>query len=646
MNALYLIVTVAYAIGVLGLGLLITSLCIPIEDERSQHDGNAVVASAFLLGQGIFANIWLLMAVNGAFSPLAICITFLITAGISYFLLGRKIIVPLKSISNIVTNFITFPWHWKGLITLVILILVALGIKSIVSPPIGDAEAFYMVLPKIIVASHRLIPQQNYYSFTQIGMSGEMHYAALMSLASPHAAKFFVWFTALALIFLLVAINILLGNSKAGKTASLVMVITSTTFTYYVFDGKVDLFGAAFGLAAYYWAFLTKDTPSNVPLFFTGLFTGFAIVAKISNLPVLAPTIAIIIIWNKLANQSLSTKSYLCTTKALLLVGVVTACSMVPHFVKNIVLFGEPFAPFIFLQSAGERWVEQAWFSKEHTKHILLTYPIALIYGLYPMQGGNLSPLILGFAPLVWLLPRVQRYRKVRILQVTVVAMTGVLIWILVRPSIVAPRYILATLLLFIPIAACGAENLFSDSLRQYPMLRRAAFSTMIVAVLAVLPYHGLGIGPVKQLASHIMSGHRDYLPPRNVEIANQLIQPGDRVFFAGYNAYYLSATTLQCMNGRDDLPFNGAYGSLNWIHLYDRGFKYLILDKRTHNGMANTLRVAPCPSWLSVVTVFEDDAAIIYKITAINRERVPSYACKQINPPAWDTVKNRKERS
>jgi len=57
----------------------------------------------------------------------------------------------------------------------------------------GDGAAFYMVLGKIIAYSHRLVPMPGYERFTMIGLQGELHFAALMVLHSPEAAKLFSW---------------------------------------------------------------------------------------------------------------------------------------------------------------------------------------------------------------------------------------------------------------------------------------------------------------------------------------------------------------------------------------------------------------------------------------------------------------------
>ncbi len=67
------------------------------------------------------------------------------------------------------------------------------------------------------------------------------------------------------------------------------MLFTSTTFTYYVGDGKVDLFGAGLGLACCYWVLQAgRLADPRRCLLLAGAFAGLAVTAKISLLVVLA----------------------------------------------------------------------------------------------------------------------------------------------------------------------------------------------------------------------------------------------------------------------------------------------------------------------------------------------------------------------
>ncbi len=91
---------------------------------------------------------------------------------------------------------------------------------------------------------------------------------------------------------------------------------------------------------------------------------------------------------------------------AVLLVTLSALAMLIPHFIKNALLFGEPFAPFLTLHGQASHITSQRWFSPETTAEIVAVYPLALVFGRYPMMGGTLSPLLLMVAPLVIFLPQ------------------------------------------------------------------------------------------------------------------------------------------------------------------------------------------------------------------------------------------------
>src|SRR5262249_19401026 len=157
---------------------------------------------------------------------------------------------------------------------------------------------FYMVLPKYLAALHRLLPF--YGSFSQIGLQGEMHYAALMSLGLKDTAKFIVWPTSLATMTLLAVIVSAVGMGLRAQLVALAVLVTSTTFNTHIWDGKVDLFGATFGLAAYFWTLQSGGANSRRAIGLAGTFCGLAVVAKLSLLVALVPGICLMVGWREI----------------------------------------------------------------------------------------------------------------------------------------------------------------------------------------------------------------------------------------------------------------------------------------------------------------------------------------------------------
>ena len=655
------LITLTYTLFYAGANVLLGLMVIRLLSFRHKPEDSfplyAVIASGFLLGQGILANVWLLLGLVSLFKSFSIWGILIMAVIAATFVLHGLFQLALVRAKITLSHVGRLPLSWKLLVALVILLILHYGIGSIINPPSGDAEAFYMVFPKIMAASERLIPQPNYYDFSQIGLFGEMHYAALMSIGNPYAAKCFVWFTSVALAVLLVSLCARTGLALRGQIIALIMLFTSSTFTYYITDGKVDLFGGALGIAAYYWALHTSRDDKILPYILTGLFTGFACIAKFSNIPVITVGVGAIVIWNawlriRLEKDRPKTRHIAGTAVGLILLGSFLIFSIIPHLTKNGVLFGEPFAPFLFLNGSGNRWVDQAWFSPETTEFLLLTYPLGIVFGRYPMQGGNISALVLAFTPLFFLLRKPVSFMQSRLFQITMIAIAGVITWTITRPAVICPRYILSTLLLFIPLAARSAENLFQTNY-EYQLLNKMVYFSLLFSLFLFLNQkpriHDQVIKLLKWNPHECEKASGYY---NSLTFLNKLCSPGSRVYFGGYYSYFLRADLLQCMCRPDDYgpgsvrTLEEGWGCFEtseerWEYLFNRGFNYLLIQKASHRDLLQFFNWDNVPSWLTVKQIYSDSGTIIYSLHPKDSIHNPQFVCMESNAPAWDIVEN-----
>ena len=644
MPVIGLSITAFYAITNLLVGTAFIRLLCTDRKPENYYPLYALLASAFLLGQGILANVWLLLGVASVFKASVIwgilagvTITGIFVAGGLY----QPILYKTKETLNQVWKVSLF---WRFLLALVTLLILFYGMKSIIQPPTGDAQAFYMVLPKVMADSERLRPLPNYHEFSQIGLFGEMHFAALMSIGSPYAAKFFVWFTSIALAALLLSLCARIGLLLRGQIIALIILFSSSTFTYYITDGKVDIFGGALGIAAYYWAFYISPNKKMFPLILTALFAGFSFLAKISNIPVILIGILTIVIWNQWLWTSLErdrAKQFLSSTAvSYILVGFFIFLSMTPHFIKNGLLFGEPLAPFLFSRGGETQWVNQTWYSPETTRFILFTYPIAIIFGQYPMQGGNISALVLAFMPLVILLKRPVSWMQSRLFQITMVGIIGLMTWTIVRPSILAPRYIMATLLLFIPLAARSAENVI-EGIPGHKYLKMAVTFSLVFSVFLLLSQN-LRIPKqfVKFLSGNLSECKGAGAYCNWMTFINKHASPGDRIYIGGYYTYDLRPDLLQCMSGPSDQGWSQLKTPWGrWEYLFGHGFKYLVVQRSSHKSMLQSFDPDIAPSWLQVRQIYNDKETAIYSLYSDDSKHNPQLVCKQVDRPGWDVV-------
>lgn len=638
-----IVIALLYALMNLMLGWSIIRLFLSPKNNDRNFSILPIFSTSFMLGQCIFVNFWLLLGLTGQFKPSVIisllCCIFLAGLYLSKNLYEQLIIYSRRTYQEI----IKLTLFWKTILAVLFAVMCLYGMAAVSFPPMGDAEAFYMVLPKVMAASYRLVPLNNYFTFSQIGFFGEMHHAALMSVISPQAAKCFVWLTGFAVVGLLLALCSKARMGLRGNIIALVMLFTSTTFTFYLYDGKIEIFATALGLAACFWALQTNKKAGLLPYLLTGLFCAFACVAKFSYIPVLLSAVLVIVVWNHWQNLF-----QLKTLVLFSIIGLLFLIGIMPHLIKNAVLFNEPFAPFYFLKAQGSNWTEQTWYTKETIRHILLTYPIALTFGKYSLLGGNLSPLILLFVPLLLLVKREQWKLSKPLVQMTAAAVICLIIWMICCPSVLCPRCILPTLLLFIPISAWCAEKLFF--FKDFRLLKASVISSLIVCMYVsfatlVSPY------PNKKLISKfkdcVKSNYQDLkcarvYPMKNTpaqELANGLdyvnlnAKLGGRVFVLGYYTYHLRSDLLQCLSTLEEFLFVYQNTEMPWDYLFNGGFQYVVVQDNT------TFKVDNVPSWLAVSKVYEDTRTQVYRISSKDPSHTPQYTTRQNPYPAWEVV-------
>lgn len=605
------------------------------------------LVTSFLLGIGVTSSVWLLIGVVswlGSFVVIGFLVGFFI---LGLLLAGTELrlwMVALRSSTGWLPKKMSVE---ALLVGLCVGLMGLLAIGALLKPPIGDAEAFYMVYPKVIAASQRLVEMPGLYAnFSQIGLLGEMHFAALLMLADVHAAKLFAWFVAMATVGMLIALARLAGLGRTGCAFVFLMTATTTAFTNHITDGKIDLFSTACGSGAFYWALHSaegSEREQRVALRITGVLAGFAVVGKFSYLLAFLPPLFVIISWNLYERWRLTGPTswkMVQPVVAYMTVGVAMMAAAVPHLIKNGILFAAPLAPFVGME--GTSWLNQTWFSSRDTAWIVATYPAALVFGRYPMQGGNLSFIWLAFLPLL-LVCAVQTFRNNRTLaKMTVAGLVGMFLWVLLRPSVIAPRYLLATLFLLIPSVALAAEGVFTTESR--PRILSTGMVLVTLSALAIfafphvkLPLHLIqflrGTFPICGLAS-------PYCEP--LVSLNQKAEPGARVFFAGYYAYWMRPDLLQCRDNREDSRVLAAVTDVSsrWATLYTRGFHYVVIDRTSHHAMLSVLDPSMAPPWLDVTKVLKTDELSVFKLSSQSQDRTVELGCIQRSHPAWDVTR------
>jgi hypothetical protein len=627
-----LLYTILYAGILVIFGMTCLRALSPRQNLADHYPIHALVPTGFLIGQVTLAQVWLFLGISSNFTRQSIWIVLFMSLFLGLLSLKQFYRKLFEEVQGLLTQLLHIGVCWKILCILIVTLLVLLGVEAIMLPPMGDAEAFYMVLPKIMAATGSLLPQPNYYEFSQIGLFGELHYAALMSIGSPQAAKFLTWFTSLALALILLSLCAYAGITLKGCIIASAVLMTSTAFTFSITNGKVDIYGGALGLAAYYWSLRIRHNRDAFPIILTGLLAGSACVAKFSNIPIIICGIGIGVIWNQwLASKKMedSIGDFLATSfSTLVLIGIGITFALIPHLIKNWALFQEPFAPFFFFAETGSRWIDQTWYSPENVKYILLTYPLAIVFGQYPMQEGNLSVLMFAFMPMILFLPKPASFKNSRLFQISVIALISTSVWIVFRPSILAPRYILAAYLLLIPASARAAEYVFgrpdmSRSLRVFMSAGLIVLLSTFILQNAYIPLRFLKFLAGDLAVCDYASG---YCPA--LEYVNSVAPKGVRIYVGGYHAYHLRPDLLQTISGPpSDLNWKRIPSSKQrWGYLAQEGFRYIVIQKSTHSSYLKDLDSNQVPPGLKVLLQYEDPYSVVYSLQPLDRYGISTY--------------------
>lgn len=637
------VVLIGYSMACLGTGVLVFKLLAGKTAWLGGISAMTIFATSFILGQGILASLWLLFALQGWLSIEVVGILCFLFA-MSGLYVGLDLFYDLKKqIVSIWRELRKESWVWQLIASLTFVLWLA-WVTSLTRPLIGDGSAFYMAMGKSIAFSHRVMPLPGYEEFTSVGLQGELHFAAMMSLHSPDAAKLFSWPTITMAGIMLAALGRVAGMGRRGQWFTLSMLFSSSAVIQLSGDGKVDLFAVAFGLAACYWAVQTRFTRTRLVLFLTGLFSGFSIVAKLSYAPAMVPMIASLVLWGyaselRSKDQWRSVLSSFLVGSILILVGIVV--SFTPHFIKNVMLFHNPIEP---IGSGGLGWLKQTWFGPEVTRYILLTYPLALTYGSYWAQYGNMSPLILAFLPLMFYLPRPRFFFSSPLVVVTLSALAGMVMWVIFNPSMVSPRYVLAVLLLFILLPARAAEYASLNDRKPRLLATAIPVFTVIALVSVGLYFVGNIFFPhtmVQYLTEDLNECRRDGDYCSAMNKINRKADAGDRVLLASYHRYWLRADLLQCIQNKKDLAPGGSATEQKWLNLYTNGFRFLLIDKSTHNHVFDSLDLEYLPEWVVLKTIYRTDLLHAYQIEF---HQVPSTvqpaSCQRLGSATlWEVV-------
>jgi len=631
-----------YSFACISFGLLIYRVML-----GKKHSGEFFLASeavvfstAFLLGQGVLANLWILLSLAGWFYPSVVKILVIAAAVSGLILLPKHLLGLWTQIKHIYFETRSESWAWQGIAIFTLLFCLA-GVTSLGAPLLEDAANFYMTQPKVVADTYHypVIPFKDVYYGG--GFQGEMNHAVFMSLGSADAGRIFDWPTTLAGSALLLALCSRLGIKRRGQWIALAMVVTSSLINTLLGKGKIDLFPIAMGLGAYYWM-THKDLAANRLI---GLLAGFSVLGKMVYAVTLLPSLILMLIWHHFQGDQAEIKlktRFLGLIRNGFELGIWGAFTILPLGIYNLVLFHNP----LQMNSLSQSFLGWGFYSSFVPAHIYITYPLYVTYGrIRHGQLGNLSVLVLLFVPLVVLIPRPKSWKNSLLTVVTLSALLAMFIYVILYPTIIAPRYFGSCLFLFIPLAARAAESItYLESRSRW--LTFAVLASLYIVMTATFIENTQGgyydsfffTKTISYLKGDIpRCGLESWAAPRcrALSIVNEQADKGDRVLYNLYHNYYLRSDLLLCSN-TDRLTKFGMTGvakwTLNWKLIFRDGYRFLVVDK--FYGIFPNMDIHP--DWVKPVNIYSEGELMVYRLDYQNPPGNPQISCQRPQDGVW----------
>lgn len=649
-----------YTLGCLGLGLVALHTLGWTPRRHDPISPVAMLASGLILGQGVLSLFFTLMGL------LALLKAWVIWPSLALGVLGGGLLAwrlafpALRQLKGVWNDLTSDDWGWR-LIPLFLASLIAIHAAACIVPLSGsDAAVIYMSEGRLIAATARIMPIPNMELTLKYGLVGELHYAAFMALGTgSQTPRLFVLALIIAAGIVFAALGRTAGMGRRGQWILACILFTSSVATNVISDGKVDLFAAVLGMAAFFWAsqHVEDERCDQALQRIAVVLASLAVVAKPTYIVSLVVPLVVFIAWRRLTFRPVRTfrDALVLLAPLMIRLGIWLFIPQVPNLLKNAVLFQEPLAPF--LGPTGSYYLSQRWLSTDNVYRLLLVYPLALVFADYPSplsQYGRLSFAVLAFAPLGLLMPRCRPMRGNILFQLSAVGIFGIVLWTAVFPAIFVPRYFMATLFLLALFPARAAEYASTS------LPRRLRLNLLVLLVLWFASYCSIKaltgsyyplnvIG--KELPSYVLQflnhndlGHCDkvqhyFCPP--LEALSQHADPGTRILMLGAPNPYtfgLRPDLIQCLESSTD-PRIGKDVLANWRMLIQRGYSYLQLPK---DGVAIEALGIPdlVPSWITLERVYEGRYQSIYRLSSTLPDVNPEWACKQTAPGVWSVLR------
>ena len=561
---------------------------------------------ALVMGQGVMGVVWLALSLGGIFYAWPVwifCTLGFLLACVTAITYRHSLTARLRLASTTFASLLRARSWYFWLANSLIVLIVTSGLMALLPTGIDDALRWYLVLPNVLAIKHRLelLPYlAPYYGLHPLQV--EMHWAALFAIANETAVT--VWDCLCAISFL-AGIGFLaraLTSSRRVAVIAVLMVLTTPGFYYMIGGGKPDNAAAQYGVAAFLWLGLWSNLGRR-SLIIAGLCIGWMLASRYTNLfflPALTLYFLTMLLreWRSAPpKQRAMITKYALTSAAVL--GIASGIGIAPMLIKNWLLLGCPLAPVLGCQ--GTVWTgSQIQWTKESTwiynrRGIspldLASYPFIWTFGSPQNMLGNISPLFLGFCPLLLLYYRASLVRLGLLAGLAgVVSITAW--WLLVNKLFPYTRWVLLPLAL---IAICLATSVVAVELDPRPArVARGLIKAAMVSLVLFLLFQNRAVIYAVRYAIGIDGRASSYQSKAGYDVANWLnthMELGQRAALAGWNGYPYFVKPEHLINSESVAERNWLWQLCRcptpvigtedfWKFYASRNFTYVVLEK------------------------------------------------------------------
>lgn len=598
-----------------------------------------LIASAFLIGSGVFSIIFLGLSSLAKMTPITV-----IVIACSGSILGSRSLLNIFKRYSEEADFNIFERDRKGSSTIywlsIGIVLFSLMYSS--SRLSYDSVALYFSDAKITAMTGAVRSFSND-SFVVSSFHTGIQYAALIQVFGDQAARIYSWVNGVIIIIFALALGQQVGLSKQARRILLALLLTTIAFTDLLGDGKIDLATSAYAIAAVYWLAAKGINGPKGNHSLVGFLAGFAIISRPFNAILLGIFFVLYYleqIYSSRKEDAFNLKSIF---KQVLWLLIALLGLALFHLAANWMILGDPIAPFTNASKLNST-IWQWSFDPDQLWIVRILYPFTVTFLNSPQSLGTITPLFVSFLPGILIKDIRENLFSQRLLIIlTSITMITLLLWITLFFTVVEIRYVFFLwIILFLPLAVI-AENIIdhqdiTGKIMELILIAVLVFVNIRVVYISLDTYSPIDSQGNPNCSDHIFC---DYL-----KSINKSAGPGERVLTLSAYRYYLRSDLFMCSTQAfeyksiREASLKGS--NIFWEEVYRQGYTYIAYEKNysvRHLYMDFIPIPQNKPTWmdLELISGNPQDNVVAYRIQVHQPPISKSILCVQNENALWE---------